>query len=76
MQEQAILLNKKDDLISLMDKLEVHEKGLLHRAVSVFIFNSNHELLHHRQSLEKYHKPGIWSNTARSHPRKNESTLL
>ena len=75
MQEQVILVNKEDEPIGLMDKLEAHEKGELHRAVSVFIFNSNNELLIQRRALEKYHTPGIWSNTACSHPRNNESTL-
>ena len=76
MQEQVILVNKKDEPIGLMDKLEAHEKGALHRAVSVFIFNSDNQLLIQRRSLEKYHTPGIWSNTACSHPRNNESTIL
>jgi isopentenyl-diphosphate Delta-isomerase len=76
MQEQVILVNKKDEAIGLMDKIEAHKKGALHRAVSVFIFNSDNELLIQRRSLEKYHTPGIWSNTACSHPRKNESTIL
>jgi isopentenyl-diphosphate delta-isomerase len=75
MQEQVILVNKKDEPIGLMDKLEAHEKGALHRAVSVFIFNSDNQLLIQRRSLEKYHTPGIWSNTACSHPRNNESTI-
>ena len=76
MQEQVILVNKKDQPIGLMDKLEAHEKGALHRAVSVFIFNSDNQLLIQRRSLGKYHTPGIWSNTACSHPRNNESTIL
>ena len=75
MQEQVILVNKKDEQIGLMDKLEAHEKGALHRAVSVFIFNSDNQLLIQRRSLEKYHTPGIWSNTACSHPRNNESNI-
>jgi len=75
MQEQVILVNKKDEPIGLMNKLEAHEKGTLHRAVSVFIFNSDNQLLIQRRSLGKYHTPGIWSNTACSHPRNNESTI-
>ncbi len=75
MQEQVILVNKKDEPIGLMDKLEAHEKGALHRAVSVFIFNSDNQLLIQRRSLEKYHTPGVWSNTACSHPRNGESTI-
>ena len=76
MYEQVVLVNKKDEAIGLMDKLEAHKKGALHRAVSVFIFNSDNQLLIQRRSLEKYHTPGIWSNTACSHPRNNESTIL
>ncbi len=76
MKEQVILVNKKDQPIGLMDKLEAHEKGALHRAVSVFIFNSDNQLLIQRRSFAKYHTPGIWSNTACSHPRNNESTIL
>ena len=75
MYEQVVLVNKKDEAIGLMDKLEAHKKGALHRAVSVFIFNSDNQLLIQRRSLEKYHTPGIWSNTACSHPRNNESTI-
>lgn len=75
MYEKVILVNKKDEPIGLMDKLEAHEKGILHRAVSVFIFNTNNQLLIQRRSLNKYHTPGIWSNTACSHPKKNESTI-
>ena len=75
MQDQVILVNKKDEQIGLMDKLEAHERGALHRAVSIFIFNSNLELLIQRRAFDKYHTPGIWSNTACSHPRNSESTL-
>ena len=75
MKEQVILVNKKDESIGLMDKLEAHKKGALHRAISVFIFNTDNQLLIQRRSLEKYHTPGIWSNTACSHPRNNESNI-
>jgi len=76
MHKQVVLVNKRDEAIGLMDKLEAHKKGALHRAVSVFIFNSDNQLLIQRRSLGKYHTPGIWSNTACSHPRNNESTML
>ena len=46
---------------------------MLHRAISVFIFNKSNEMLLQRRSLSKYHTPGLWSNTICSHPRKNES---
>ncbi len=76
MEEKVILVNKKDEPIGLMGKLEAHEKGVLHRAVSVFIFNTDNQLLIQRRSLEKYHTPGIWSNTAWSHPRNKESAMF
>jgi len=52
--------------------LEAHQKGMLHRALSVFVFNENNELMLHRRALHKYHSPGLWTNTCCSHPRKNE----
>ena len=75
MKEEVILVTKEDEPIGLMDKLEAHKRGALHRAVSVFIFNSDNQLLIQRRSLIKYHTPGIWSNTACSHPRNNESAI-
>ena len=47
-----------------MEKMETHLKGKLHRAKSVFIFNSKGEMLLQRRALEKYHTPGMWSNSA------------
>jgi len=75
MQEQVVLVNKNDKEIGYMDKLKAHQKGILHRAISVFIFNSNGKMLIQRRALDKYHTPGIWSNTACSHPRENEKTI-
>lgn len=57
-----------------MEKMEAHEKGLLHRAFSVFIFNSKKELLLQQRALSKYHSPGLWTNTCCSHPRPAEET--
>lgn len=72
MEEQVILVDKNDTPIGKMGKLEVHQKGLLHRAISIFIFNSKGEMLIQKRALHKYHTPGLWSNTACSHPRNNE----
>ena len=68
MQDQLILVNEKDDQTGTMDKLTVHQRGLLHRAFSVFIFNSNDELLLQQRADEKYHSSLLWSNTCCSHP--------
>lgn len=73
MNEQLILVDEHDDELGYLDKLSVHKTGLLHRAFSVFIFNTKGELLLQQRALEKYHSPGIWSNTCCSHPLKNES---
>jgi isopentenyl-diphosphate delta-isomerase len=51
-----------------MEKLEAHEKGALHRALSVLIINSKKEILLQRRALGKYHSPGLWTNTCCSHP--------
>ena len=69
----VVLVNENDEKIGLMPKMEAHEKGLLHRAFSVFIFNRNNELMLQRRSLKKYHSPGLWTNTCCSHPVKNLS---
>ena len=72
MEEQVILVDKKDNVIGKAGKLEAHQKGLLHRALSVFIFNSKGEILLQQRAPHKYHTPFLWSNTACSHPRINE----
>lgn len=71
--EQVILVNENDLEIGTMEKLEAHQKGLLHRAFSVLIFNSRGELLIQQRAKNKYHSPGLWTNTCCSHPRPNES---
>lgn len=75
MQEQVILVDELDNAIGTMEKMEAHEKGLLHRAFSVFIFNDKGELLLQQRALTKYHSAGLWTNTCCSHPRPNESTI-
>jgi isopentenyl-diphosphate delta-isomerase len=67
--EQVILVTPSDEEIGFMEKMEAHEKGLLHRAFSVLVFNSNGALLLQQRSLNKYHSPGLWTNTCCSHPR-------
>jgi isopentenyl-diphosphate delta-isomerase len=74
-EERVILVNEKDEKIGLMPKQEAHEKGVLHRAFSVFIFNKNNELMLQQRALHKYHSPGLWTNTCCSHQRDGESSL-
>ncbi len=65
---QVILVNKKDEPVGTMEKTEAHEKGILHRALSVFIFNSKGEMLLQQRAKNKYHSAGLWSNSCCSHP--------
>ena len=68
-----ILVDKNDNETGTLDKLSVHQQGLLHRAFSVFIFNDKDELLLQQRADEKYHSPGLWSNTCCSHPLSGEN---
>ena len=71
--DKVVLVNEADQEVGTMEKLEAHEKGLLHRAFSVFVFDSNGKLLMQRRSLGKYHSGGLWTNTCCSHPLPGES---
>lgn len=73
---ELILVDDYDKEIGIMEKHEAHEKGLLHRAVSVFIFNSDGKLLLQKRALEKYHSPGLWTNTACGHPFPKETIFV
>jgi isopentenyl-diphosphate Delta-isomerase len=73
MEEHVILVDEKDNPLGEMDKMEAHRKALLHRAVSVFVFNSKGKLLLQKRALGKYHSPGLWTNTACTHPHPGES---
>lgn len=74
-EEQVILVNENDEQIGLMPKMEAHEKALLHRAFSVFIFNDKKELMIQQRAKDKYHSPGLWANTCCSHQREGESNI-
>ncbi len=54
-----------------VEKLEVHQRGLKHKAVSVFVLDGSKVLIQQR-ALSKYHTPGLWANTCCTHPRWNE----
>ncbi len=74
-EEQVILVDEKDQKIGLMNKQEAHEKALLHRAFSIFVFNANGDLLIQQRAHSKYHSGGEWANTCCSHQRDGETTL-
>jgi isopentenyl-diphosphate delta-isomerase len=74
-QHYVILVDEKDNQIGTMEKIEAHEKGLLHRAFSVFIYNDKDELLLQQRALTKYHTPGLWTNTCCSHQKVGETNI-
>ena len=71
--EFVILVDNNDHQIGLMEKQAAHIGPHLHRAFSIFIFNSKGELLMQQRALSKYHSPGLWTNTCCSHPRDGET---
>ena len=73
-EEQVILVDEQDRPIGAMGKMEAHQKGILHRAISVFIVNSKGEWLLQQRHSDKYHSGGLWSNACCSHPRPGENT--
>jgi isopentenyl-diphosphate delta-isomerase len=75
MEEYVILVDENDQPQGLMEKMEAHEKGVLHRAFSIFLFNQRGEMLIHQRAKEKYHSGGLWTNTCCSHPRDGESSM-
>jgi len=74
-EEIVILVNEQDEQIGLMAKMEAHEKAVLHRAFSVFVFNKKNELLLQQRAADKYHSPLLWTNTCCSHQRDGESNI-
>lgn len=71
-EQDIILVNDTDEAVGTMEKMEAHRKGELHRAFSIFIFNSNGEMLLQQRSLHKYHSGGLWTNACCSHPHPGE----
>lgn len=71
----VILVNEQDEPVGTMEKMEAHQKGLLHRAFSIFVINNNGEMLLQQRALNKYHSGGLWTNTCCSHPLPGEDIL-
>ncbi|MDU2289432.1 isopentenyl-diphosphate Delta-isomerase [Clostridium disporicum] len=74
MKEIIICVDKNDNEVGHIEKMDAHIKGLLHRALSIFIFNEKNELLLQKRYSGKYHSPGLWTNTCCTHPNKDERT--
>jgi len=74
-EEFVQLLDGNNETIGVMEKMQAHREGALHRAVSVFVFNSKGEMLLQQRAAGKYHSPGLWSNACCTHPRPGEEPL-
>ncbi|MEL7545076.1 MAG: isopentenyl-diphosphate Delta-isomerase [Pseudomonadota bacterium] len=72
-QERVILVDESDQTLDAGPKLGTHESGLLHRAISVFVFNGRGDLLLQQRADCKYHSAGKWANTCCGHPRPDET---
>ena len=75
MEELVVLVDENDKKLGLMPKMEAHEKAVLHRAFSVFIFNKDGDLMLQQRAADKYHSPLLWTNTGCSHQRDGEANL-
>ena len=73
--QQVVLVDKNNRKIGVEEKIKAHKEGKLHRAFSIFIFNSNGKLLIQQRAKTKYHSGGLWSNTVCSHPKPDETYL-
>jgi isopentenyl-diphosphate delta-isomerase len=72
-EQEVILVNERDEPLGAIEKMQAHEKGLLHRAFSVFIFDSKGKILLQQRSAEKYHGANLWTNACCSHPLPGEN---
>lgn len=61
-----------DGTLIPVEKMDVHQRGLRHKAISVFVMNGDQVLLQ-RRALSKYHTPGLWANTCCTHPHWEET---
>jgi len=76
MKNRVILVDQNDKPLGTMEKMEAHVKGALHRAFSIFIFNSKGEVLLQKRAADKYHSARLWTNTCCSHPMPEEDTTV
>lgn len=72
---QVILVNEHDQVLGTMPKMEAHLRGELHRAISIFVFDTDGNWLLQKRAAHKYHSAGLWTNACCSHPYPNETTI-
>ena len=74
-QQNVILVDEHDREVGLMEKMQAHQKGLLHRAFSIIVWNNQNQILIHQRAFGKYHSEGLWTNTCCSHPKMGETVI-
>lgn len=72
--EQLILVDGNDVQIGTGEKMDVHQRGVLHRCFSIFVFDREGRVLMQQRARTKYHSGGLWTNTCCGHPRDGEKT--
>src|SRR5690242_10595043 len=72
--EEVVLVDEHDNAVGVMEKMQAHREGKLHRAFSIFIFNDKGEMLLQQRAFNKYHSAGLWTNACCSHPKPDETT--
>jgi isopentenyl-diphosphate delta-isomerase len=75
MKDFVVVVNKRGKRTGVAEKMEAHQRGMLHRAFSVLLFNEKGEMLLQKRASGKYHFAGLWSNACCSHPRPGEKVL-
>lgn len=73
--EHVVLVDENDRETGTLEKMEAHRRGVLHRAFSVILFNSEGKVLLQQRAADKYHSQNLWTNTCCSHPRPGESIV-
>ena len=72
--DHVILVDENDRPVGSAPKLDAHRNGgALHRAFSIFVFNSAGEMLLQRRAATKYHFGTLWTNACCSHPRHGQT---
>lgn len=74
--EYVILVDERDNELGVMEKMQAHIEGRLHRAISIVIINSKKELLLQQRAHHKYHSAGLWTNTCCTHPKQGETSEI
>ena len=75
MANYVILVDENDNDIGVEEKIVAHQKKMLHRAFSIFLFNDNYEILLQKRAPNKYHSGNLWTNTCCSHPQRKISLI-